>query len=176
MIADSATVTAAPRNRSKALQHLYEFRVHKDGANAPTLIARTRQTFLISPHAEAMTQNKGEFIIGPREEVLIRVFICESLGITGWSETDFFGPNGFEYIKQFGLLPCLSDDAFGIRAAHSKQKLDEWIRIAHVPISARGHRRLFDIGHDRGSGRYVGGRVRSDFGLDARRLVALRVA
>ena len=158
-------------------RHLYEFRIQKDGADAVTLITQTRQTFFVSEYAEAMANNANEFVVGPKEEVVIRVFTAESLGVNGWSETDFFGPKGFEHVKQFGLRECLADDAFGIRAVHSEQKLDELIRVAHKPISARGSSSVFRVGHGRDRGRYVYGYVLdSRYGLGSDILVALRVA
>ena len=158
-------------------KHLYEFRIKKDGADASTLIGRTRPTFFVSEYAEAMTENKKEFIGGPKEDASIRVFTCESLGVTGWSETDFFGPKGFAHIKKFGLDPCVSDDAFPIRAEHADQKLDEWILIAHKPISVHGYSCVFRVGRDRVSGRSVYGySLRSVCRLGSGDLVALRVA
>ncbi|MSU55637.1 MAG: hypothetical protein EXS46_03840 [Candidatus Taylorbacteria bacterium] len=156
---------------------LYEFRIHKDGVLAPALVERTKKTFLVLKYAEAMTNNKDEFVVGPAEDVVIRVFDAESLGVTGWSETDFFGTKGFEHVKKFGLTPCLSDDAFGLRGAYTDQKLDEWIRVVHPPISAGGYSRVFRVGHGRGFGRYVHGYDLFSFGrLRSVGLVALRVS
>lgn len=158
-------------------QHLYEFRLEKDGADAPTLVARTRQTYFVSYYAEAMANNAKEFVVGPKEKVIVRVFTCASLGVTGWAETDFFAPKGFKHVKKFGLYPCISDDAFGIRVAHSEQKFDEWIWVAHPPISASGYRSVFIVGYDSDNGRSVFGcSLRLNFRLNAGRLVALRVA
>ncbi len=163
--------------KSSVPAHLYEFQFEKDGADAPTLVARTRGKFFVSKDAEAMTENATEFVVGPKEKVIVRVFTCESLDVTGWAETDFFDPNGFAHIKKFGLLPCISDDAFGIRATHSEQKLDEWIWVAHPPISARGYRRMFHVGLHSYFGRSVYGYgLRSSCQLPAGLLVALRVA
>ncbi len=174
---DSLKTDEAEPPRSLTPQHLYEFQFEKDGADAPTLVARTREKFLVSEYAEAMANNVKEFVVGPKEKVIVRVFTCESLGVTGLSETDFFGPKGFERVKKFGLAPCISDDAFGIRATHSEQKLDEWIWVAHPPISADGYRRMFHVGLHSDFGRSVYGYgLRSSCQLPAGLLVALRVA
>ncbi|HEY9584449.1 MAG TPA: hypothetical protein VJI33_02640 [Candidatus Paceibacterota bacterium] len=158
-------------------QHLYEFRIRKDGALAATLVTRTRETFYVSEYAEAMTNNAKEFAVGPKEEVIIRVFTCETLGVSGWSETDFFGPKGFEHVKKFGLRECLPDDAFAIRAAHKGQPLDEWIRVAHKPISADGYSLVFGVGPHRDDGLYVDSYcLGSCYRLNPDFLVALRVA
>src|SRR3989344_8560018 len=93
-------------------KYLYDFRIHKDGADASTLFRQMQPTFFVTPQAEAMVNNKEEFVVGPREDVIIRVFTCASLGVTGWSEIDFFGPKGFEHIRKLGLVECISDDAF----------------------------------------------------------------
>lgn len=157
-------------------KHLYEFRICKEGTDATALVEQTRRTFFVSEYAETMTK-ADKFVVGPKEEVIIRVFTCESLGVAGWVETEFFGPKGFEHVKNFGLLPCISDDAFPIRAAHPNQKLDEWIRLAHPPISADGCSGVFGVGHDRAGGRYVHGcGLSSGDRLRPGDLVALRVA
>ena len=174
---DSLKTDEAEASQVRAPQHLYEFQFEKDGADASTLVARTRQTFFVSEYAEAMTNSKAEFVVGPKEKVIVRAFTCASLSVTGWTETDFFGPKGFEYVKKFGLAPCISDDAFGIRAAHPEQKLDEWIWVAHPPISALGYRDVFHVGHGRGDGRFVyGNDLHSGCRLSAGSLVAWRVA
>ena len=157
-------------------QHLCEFRIEKDGSDARTLIAQTRRTFFVSEFTEAMTR-APEFIIGPKENAVIRVFTCETLGVTGWFETEFFGPKGFEHIKKFGLVPCLSDDAFAVRVAHTAQELNEWIRVAHTHIFVRSCHAMFHVGHNRGFGRHVNGYfLNSDLRLNPGDLVALRVA
>ncbi|MSR71308.1 MAG: hypothetical protein EXS50_01365 [Candidatus Taylorbacteria bacterium] len=172
---DKPVETQDPKNLSVP-KHLHEFHIKKDGAKAETLLERTRQTFFVSDYAEMMTKNPKEFVVGPTEDVIIRVFDAESLGVTSWSETEFFGPNGFNHVKKFGLVPCLSDDAFGIRAVHYKQKLDEWIRVAHSPVSAHDCSIVFDIGRSDDRGCFVYGYVlNSHFGLRRGFLVALRV-
>ncbi len=174
---DSLKTDEATPSQLHTPQHQYEFRIKKDGADAKTLVARTRQTFFVSNYAEAMTNNTNDFVGGPKEDALIRVFTCESLGVTGWAETEFFGKKGFEHIKKFGLVPCISDDAFAIRVEHTEQKLGEWIRVAHSPISAYGYRFVFRVGHFSVNGRCVYGNfLGSDCKLNADHLVAARVA
>lgn len=161
-------------------QHLYEFRIQKDGAGAAALITRTRETSFVSEYAEAMANNTKEFIVGPKEEAVIRVYPAENLGLTGWPETDVFGPKGWEHVKHFGLAKCLQDDAFYafyVRAAHKDQKLDEWIRVAHQPISASGCSLVFRVGRSRDCGRcFVGYGLSSSCRLVPGDLVAFRVA
>ena len=161
--------------------HLYEFTITKDGADALTLVEQTRKTFYVSVCAETMTNNRTDFVVGPKETAVIRVFTAKALRVSGWPETDFFGPKGFEHVKKFGLLPCLSDDAFGLRFLHGEQQLDEWILIAHspvfAPILAISEFCVFFIGYDNSNGRYVHGyNLRPDFKLKSEDLVALRVA
>ena len=163
--------------KSSVPHHLYEFCIHKDGVLAPALVERTKKTFFVSEYAEAMTNNKDKFVVGPAEDVVIRVFDAESLGVTGWSETDFFGMKGFEHVKKFGLTPCLSDDASGLLGAYTDQKLDEWIRVVHPPISTDGGPVVFFLGHRRGRRRCVYGYfLDSGCRLRSGNLVALRVA
>lgn len=154
-------------------QSLYEFRIHKDGADVPTLISRLRPTFFVSDYAEGMM---GKMTIGPVEDAVIRVFNAKSLGVTGWSETDFFGPKGWKHIKQFGLAKCLQNDAPYVRTAHSEQELNERIRVAHNPVSSDGFPLVFSVGHCSVRGRYLFGcGLISHCRLYSGALVALRV-
>src|SRR3989344_3691589 len=153
----------------KELEYVHEFRIHKDGVDVPALIGRLRPTYFVSEYAEAMMGNQ-EFLIGPKEDAVIRVYTCASLGVAGWSETDFLGPKGYEHVKQFGLGKCMPDDAQYVRIAHSKQELNEWIRFAHDLISAGGDSSVFRVGHGSGYS------LCSDDGLNPGDLVALRLA
>lgn len=141
---------------SPKLQPKYLFILNKVGANA-TELRGAIGTYFVSDYAGGMMV-QSEFIIGLQEIALVGVFNCEQLGVTGWPETDFFGPKGYEHVKaQFGLTECLSDDAPYIRIAHAKQELGEWIRVAHTPIPYDGYSRVFHVGHDGSYGRYLRG-------------------
>jgi hypothetical protein len=165
-----------PKKEKKPAEHLYAFKIRKDGANAEALQKRMDGTFYVSDNAKAM-MGKPEFTIGATEDVGIRVYRVDALGVTGWSETKFFGPEGWKHLKTLGLAPCLPDDAPYIRIVHDTQKLDEWIRVAHDPISARAYSLIFNVGHYSDDGRYLGGRdLRSGCKLRADGLVAVRVA
>lgn len=160
-----------------APQHLYEFTIRKDGTDAKGFEKRLDGKFFVSNYAKEM-MGKPEFTIGPAEEsVTIRIYRADALGVAGWSETKFFGPKGWEHLKGLGLTKCLPDDAPCIREVHDKQELDEWIRVAHDPISVGGYSRVFDVGHDSDVGRCLGGsRLISGCKLGAGILVAVRVA
>lgn len=113
------------------VKYEYEFKIKKSG-QTPDL-----KNFFVSDYAKEM-MGKPEFTIGAAEDVNIRVYSVDALGVTGWSETKFFGQEGWEYLKTLGLAPCLPDDAPYIRMVHDMQKQNEWIRIAHDPILRAG--------------------------------------
>lgn len=132
----------------KVPQHLYEFTIRKTGATAVESCERLNETCFISDEAKAI-MDKPEYMLGHVEEsVLIRVYRAEALVVKDWSETTFFGYKGWEHLKRFGLGKCLPDDSLCIREAHHKQKLDEWISVAHDPFYTGGYNRVFRVGND----------------------------
>ena len=126
--------------------HLYEFIIHKDGANVDKLQKQMDNGSFVFKYAKEMMEKK-EFVIGPIEDVVIRVYRADVLGVSGWSEAKFFGSKGWKHLKGFNLAECLPDDAPYIRRAHDKQKPGEWIRVAHNPILALGGSVVFSVEH-----------------------------
>ena len=67
-----------------SMSYVYEFRIQKHGTDAATLISRTRANhFFVPDHLEKVTRS-AEFVIGPKENVVIRVFRHDDLGFTPW--------------------------------------------------------------------------------------------
>ncbi|MEI8338109.1 MAG: hypothetical protein WCF92_03115 [bacterium] len=156
----------------------YEFEIYKDGADAVELENRVGGNSALWGISEKMMRG---LIIGPTEEVTIRVYSAGVLGVAGCLYAEFFGPQGWGYLKGLGLSQCHAEDAFYIRRAHDEQKLNEQILVAHTPISTKINGLIvFDVWHSRhsDSGRCVSaysiGSSDHIFGVDE--LIAVRVA
>lgn len=153
---------------SPKLQPLHLFLINKSGADAPTILSAMEGTYFLSPHARGMMGQTQHFVIGPSETALVGVFSAEQLGVTGWLETEFFGPKGWEHIKQFGLMKCLPDDGPYVRIAHPEQELGEWFRVGHDPVPFGGCSDVWFVGRHQSHGRYLDGW----YLLPSRRLLA----
>lgn len=159
-----------------ALQPRHLFILNKSGADAVTLLSRMDGTHFVTNHGKGM-MGAPECVIGPTETALVGVYACDQLSVTGWAETDFFGPRGWEHVKRFGLTQCLPDDGPYIRIAHPKQELGEWFRVVNDPISFDGYSFVWCVAHVSGRGRCLyGWDLGSDDRLNADNLVALRLA
>jgi len=128
------------------LQPFHLFLLQKDGVPVEMLLKRMDETYFVSDYAKGMMRSP-DFVIGKKEAALIGIFSCEQLGVVGWSEMDFFGPKGWEHVKQFGLTECLSDDGPYLRFAYKEQELGEWFRVGHDPISFDGSSLVGSVGH-----------------------------
>ena len=155
----------------------YLFLLNKSGADAPSLLSAMDGTYFVSSHTRGMMEQSEHFIIGPPEIAPIGVFTCDQLGVTGWPETDFFGPKGWHCVGLFGLSKCLPDDGPYIRIAHREQELSEWFRVGIDPIPFDGCSSVWSVGHVSDVGRdLVGWRLFSVRRLLAGNLIALRLA
>jgi len=155
--------------------HLYEFSIHKDGANVDELRERLAGKFAVLNDAKEMMA-KIQHDMGPKEDVIIRVYSAKVLGVVDWSETEFFDSEGWKHLKGMGFSECLPDDAPYIRLAHNNQKFDEYIQVAHNPISAHGFSDVFNITNNGDHGCHLGGySTQPQFRLHADSLIAVRV-
>ena len=150
------------------LKYEYEFKIKKDGKTPPL------KDVFISDNAKEMM---GKVEQGVKEDITLQVFRADTLGVDGWTETDFFGEKGFKHLQSLGLAKCSPDDAFYLRESYKDQPIYEWIRVAHDPISADGYSRVFHVGHHSDCGRCLNGfNLNSYYELYADSLLAGRVA
>jgi hypothetical protein len=162
------------RKVKTAPEHIYEFVIRKDGTNAEGFLKRMDGTFFVSDKAKQMMK-RPRFMPGFIEDkVVIRVYRADALGVEGWPEKKFLGPDGRKHLENFGLAKCQPDDAHCIREAHEKQEPGESIMVAH---DLYGYFEVFSVGNDAVHGLHLYSiNTGSRFGLSADALVAVRVA
>ena len=125
-----------PVKKTPTFKHLYEFNIHKDGVSTEILLKRMDGLKVVAYAQDIM--ESPNFAIGPMEDVIIRVYSAEALGVAGWPNKDFFEKyTGGSYLKKIGLSLCLPDDAPYLILAHDKQPKGESIEVAHEPIIER---------------------------------------